>query len=98
MQFEWDPEKDLANQAKHGLSFREASELFSCEVDCLEIYDELHSLEEDRFIAVGRFRRGVIVVAYTERQDEVIRIMSARTATRKERDLFESYWRGKYGR
>ena len=53
MQFEWDPEKDLANQVKHGLSFKDASELFSSEVDCLEICDELHSLEEDRFVAVG---------------------------------------------
>jgi uncharacterized DUF497 family protein len=96
MQFEWDPDKDLANQAKHGLSFQEASELFSSEVDCLEFYDELHSLEEDRFIAVGPIQRGVIVVAYTERQDEVIRIVSVRTATKKERELFEAYWRGKY--
>jgi uncharacterized DUF497 family protein len=95
MQFEWDPEKDLANQAKHGLSFQEASELFSSEVDCLEIYDDLHSLEEDRFIAVGPIQRGVIVVAYTERQDEVIRIVSARKATKGERALFEAYWRGR---
>ena len=94
LQFEWDPDKDLANQAKHGLSFQEASELFSSEVDCLEFYDELHSLEEDRFIAVGPIQRGVIVVAYTERQNEVIRIVSARKATKKERELFEAYWRG----
>ena len=96
MQFEWDPDKDLANDAKHGLSFQEASELFSSKVDCLEIYDELHSLEEDRFIAVGPIRRGVIVVAYTERQDEVIRIVNARKATKKEREFFEAYWRGRY--
>ena len=95
---EWDPAKDRANRAKHGLSFEAASELFSNSVDCLEIYDELHSLEEDRFIAVGPIQRGVIVVAYTERQDEVIRIVSARMATKKERDLFEAYWRGKYER
>ena len=98
MRFEWDPEKDLANQAKHGLPFQEASELFLSEVDCLEIYDELHSLEEDRFIAVGPIQRGVIVVVYTERQDEAIRIVSAREATKKERDLFDAYWRGKYER
>ena len=98
MQFEWDPEKDLANQAKHGLSFQEASELFSSVSDWLEIYDDVHSLEEDRFIAVGPIRLGVIVVIYTERTDDVIRILSARKATAKERDLFEAYWRGKYGR
>ena len=98
MQFEWDPEKDLANQAKHGVSFQDASELFSSASDCLEIYDEVHSVEEDRFIAVGPIRLGVIVVIYTERRDDVIRIVSARKATAKERDLFESYWRGKYGK
>jgi uncharacterized DUF497 family protein len=50
MQFEWDPAKDRSHKTKHGLSFRDASELFSSDVDCLEIYDEAHSVEEDRFI------------------------------------------------
>ena len=61
-------------------------------VDCLEIYDEAHSPEEDRFIVVGPLRHGVIVVVYTERQESVIRILSARMATRKEQDRFEAYW------
>ena len=98
MRFEWDSKKDRANLVKHGLSFRQASVLFSSGVDCLEIYDESHSLEEDRFIAVGSVQKGVIVVVYTERQDEVIRILSARKATEKERVLFDVYWRGKHGR
>ena len=95
--FEWDPAKDRANSVKHGLSLQEASELFSSGVDCLEIYDEAHSLEEDRFIVVGPIRRGLIVVVYTERQEDVIRILSARMATSTERDRFEAYWRGKHG-
>ncbi len=45
MRFEWDPEKDKTNRAKHGLSFEEASELFEPGVDYLEIYDEEHSDE-----------------------------------------------------
>ena len=65
MRFEWDPAKDKDNQAKHGLSFEEAAELFKASADYLEIYDEEHSDEEDRFIAMGPIRRGVIVVAYT---------------------------------
>jgi len=89
---EWDLAKDRANRAKHGLSFEEASELFSSGVDCLEIYDAAHSVEEDRFIAVGPIRRGLIVVVYTERREEVIRILSARMATSTERDRFEAYW------
>ena len=62
----------------------EASELFKSGADYLEIYDEEHSDEEDRFIAIGHISRGLIVVAYTER-DDVLRILSARMATKKER-------------
>jgi uncharacterized DUF497 family protein len=91
MRFEWDPAKDKANQARHGLSFEEATELFKASVDYLEIYDEEHSDEEDRFIAVGPIRRGVIVVAYTERDDDVLRILSARMATKKERQRFAEF-------
>jgi uncharacterized DUF497 family protein len=98
MRFEWDSAKDRVNRTKHGLSFQDASELFSSGVDCLEIYDQAHSVEEDRFIAVGPIRHGVIVVVYTERQEDVIRILSARMATAKERDRFETYMRGKHGR
>ena len=91
MRFEWDPEKDKTNRAKHGLSFDEATELFKAGVDYFEIYDEEHSDEEDRFIAVGPTRRGVIVVAYTERDDDALRILSARMATKKERQRYEKF-------
>lgn len=94
MRFEWDPAKAEANHVKHGISFEEAAELFRSRADYLEIYDEEHSDEEDRFIAVGRIRRGVVVVVYTERDDEVVRIMSARLATKKERQQFEGYKKG----
>ena len=69
----------------------EAAELFKSGVDFLEIYDEEHSDEEDRFIAVGPIKRGVIVVAYTERDDDVLRILSARMATKKEHQRFEEF-------
>lgn len=91
MLFEWDPEKDKANRAKHDVSFAEATELFKSGIDYWEIYDEQHSGEEDRFIAIGPIKRGVIVVAFTERDDEVLRIMSARMATRKERLRFREF-------
>ena len=73
MRFEWDPGKNETNRAKHGLSFEEASELFNSDVDYLEIYDEEHSEQEDRFIAIRPIKRGVIVVAYTERDDDLMR-------------------------
>ena len=97
-QFEWDAAKDRTNRDKHGLSFRDASELFaSCE-DYLEIYDEAHSVDEDRFIAVGPSPLGIIVVIYTEREDDVIRIVSARKATGREEKRFEAFRRGNHGR
>jgi uncharacterized DUF497 family protein len=89
--FEWDPAKDAANRAKHGLSFEEASGLFRSGADYLDIYDEEHSDEEDRFIAIGSIRRGVIVVAHTVREDDAVRIVSARMATSQERRRLEQF-------
>jgi uncharacterized protein len=57
-----------------------------------ESYDEDHSDEENRFVAIGPTRVGVVVVVYTERQDDVIRIVSARKATTKEVELFRKYY------
>lgn len=98
MRFDWDPDKDKINRAKHGLSLADSTELFKSGVDYLEIYDEGHSEHEDRFIAVGPIKRGVIVVAYTEREDEVLRLLSARMATRNERRLFEAYEKDRHER
>jgi uncharacterized DUF497 family protein len=60
----------------------------------LEIYDEGHSDEEDRFIAIGPIRAGIVVVIYTERQEDVIRIVSARKGTKEEVRLFHQYHGG----
>ena len=91
MRFEWDVGKEEINQRRHGISFEEAKELFTGGLDYLEIYDAEHSYEEDRFIAVGLVRRGLIVVVYTERQEDVVRIISARFATPQESRLFQKY-------
>ena len=48
VRFEWDPAKDRANQAKHGISFAEAKELLESDEDYLEIFDEAHSVTEER--------------------------------------------------
>jgi len=95
MLFEWDPNKDRVNRERHGLSFDGVKELFTGDTDYLEIYDEEHSDEEDRFIAIGPIRAGVVVVIYTERQENVIRIVSARKATKKEVWLFRQYYGGR---
>ncbi|MEM9694458.1 MAG: BrnT family toxin [Myxococcota bacterium] len=91
MEFEWDPDKDRENQRKHGLSFEEASTLFTGEDDYLELYDDYHSEDEERFIAIGVIIRGVVVVVWTEPSDRVIRIISARPATQREKRTFQRY-------
>jgi len=88
MRIEWDSAKNSLNRAKHGLSFEEASRLFRSGVDFVAMFDEEHSDKEDRFIAIGPIKRGVIVVAFTEREDGVLRIISARLASGRERRLF----------
>ncbi|MBK6580364.1 MAG: BrnT family toxin [Sandaracinaceae bacterium] len=88
MRFEWDPKKDRQNVTKHGVSFKEAEELFTSDADFLEIYDAEHSHTEERFIAIGPVRRGLVLVVYTERSDDIIRIISARWASSSERTLY----------
>ena len=65
--------------------------LFSSDVDYLEIFDEVHSDEEDRFIAIGPIRRGVVLVVWTEQEEDTTRIISARWATRRERAYYVSF-------
>lgn len=59
VRFEWDPQKERQNVAKHGVTFKEAKALFTSKVDFLEIYDAEHSDAEERFIAIGPIRRGL---------------------------------------
>ena len=89
--FEWDDAKDLNNQRKHGLSFAEARQLFESGSDYLEIFDVEHSEFEDRFIAIGPIDRGLVVVVYTEREEDLIRIIGARLANKREQVLYRSY-------
>ena len=88
MRVEWDPEKDRANRTKHELGFDEVKLLFEGDADYLVVYDEEHSDDEDRFLTIGPIKRGVVVVAHAEPGDDVIRIISARMATRAEEELF----------
>jgi len=91
VEFEWDEAKDLGNRQKHGLSFSEATELFESAVEYLEIFDKDHSDNEDRFIAIGPITRGLVVVVYTEPEEDLVRIISARPATRREQTLHREY-------
>jgi uncharacterized protein len=91
VKFEWDPAKDKVNRKKHSVSFKEAEGLLSSGEDFLEIFDDRHSEDEERFIAIGPVRRGIIVVVWTERTEDTLRIISARLATKREKQLYCEY-------
>jgi uncharacterized DUF497 family protein len=91
LRLEWDSAKNDENFEKHGISFDEASKLLLSTADCMEVFDNAHSDEEDRFVAIGPIARGIIVVVFTERDEETIRIISARAATRRERRRYETW-------
>lgn len=91
MKFEWDRQKAKRNAAKHRVTFEEASTLFHGRAEYIEIFDESHSEDEDRFIAIGPIVKGVIVVVYIEKSWDLIRIISARKATKKEIGLFINF-------
>jgi uncharacterized protein len=91
MRFEWDPDKAVRNARIHGVSFEEATELFEADADVLDIYDVEHSVGEDRFKSIGPIRRGLVLVVWTERTDDVIRIISAWWATDRERRMYEQF-------
>ena len=89
LEFAWDPPKAAENVRKHGVAFEEAGTVFG---DPLASYfpDPDHSLGEERLVAVGRSDRGrVLAVMFTERPPAV-RLISARPATRRERDAYEA--------
>ena len=89
MEFEWDPDKERSNIERHGVDFTEAATVFG---DLLEltISDPDHSVGEFPFLSIGHsVRNRILLVSYTERE-ELIRIISARTASPRERRQYES--------
>ncbi|MBI3618185.1 MAG: BrnT family toxin [Candidatus Omnitrophica bacterium] len=89
LSFVWDEEKDGLNQKKHGVSFEEAKSVFFDE-NGFEFFDPDHSGDEDRFVVLGlSFRLRVLVVCHCCREkDSIIRIISARKATPREREYY----------
>jgi len=86
--FEWDSRKARVNARKHGVSFEEAATVFGDPLS-VTIADPLHSPREDRFVTVGEsVRRRLLVLVHADRGD-TIRIISARRATRRERENYE---------
>lgn len=85
LRFDWDPQKAIANARKHGVSFEEAKEVFYDE-NAVEFYDDEHADWEDRFLLLGMSSRlRLLLICHCYRtSDEVIRIISARKATKNE--------------
>lgn len=88
MQFEWNPAKAAANILKHGVSFDEASTVFG---DTLSVSgrDLEHSVSEARLITIGQSSEARVLIACHTDRANVIRIYSARLATKKEKKIYE---------
>jgi len=95
--YEWDCEKNLINIQKHGISFEEACEVFNDSYS-IEILDEEHStLEETRYICYGNIGDFIIaMVVYTDRSG-IIRIISARPAVQKEKEVYNANLKRAFG-
>ncbi len=90
MSFGWDEEKNQRNHAKHGVWFEEAQTIWADPLS-LEFFDPEHSDDEERYIRVGHSTLSrLLLVVFCERDEGLaVRIISARKATRSERDEYE---------
>ncbi len=89
MKFEWDEDKSEVNRKKHQVRFDEAQTVF-LDPQAIDLYDEDHSEAEDRFIRIGvSGKLKVLLVVYCLRDENHIRIISARKATAEERKVYE---------
>ena len=89
MQFEWDEEMAALNLKKHGVRFETAARVF-CDENRIELFDSIHSDEEERYNTIGMVDN-ILFVVYTERKNRV-RLISARPANRKERRLYYDHY------
>lgn len=91
IKFEWDPAKAEANTKKHGVSFEEAQSVFYDEF-AVQFFDDDHSGDEERFLLLGMSTGArLLLVCHCERDaGNIIRIISARKATKREGTFYES--------
>lgn len=84
--FEWDKTKAMRNQAKHGVGFELAKQVFN-DAFAIEFLDDRRDYGEERRILIGKAKDVILFVVYTERH-EVIRIISARRAAKHEQEAY----------
>lgn len=90
MKFEWDRQKSIANLKKHKISFDEAATAFRDPF--AKIFDDVwHAEHEHREILIGYSQKHhLLLISFTEREEDVVRIISARKATSRERTDYEN--------
>jgi uncharacterized DUF497 family protein len=84
--FEWNKSKAKDNLAKHGVSFELAKRVFD-DPFAVEVLDDGQDYDEERFVIIGMVEGRILYVVYAERKD-VIRLISARSATRHEQESY----------
>jgi uncharacterized protein len=89
MQFEWDEAKNIENIRNHRIDFADLPTMFNQPM-LIEL-DQRLNYGEDRWFGIGFLGSGVAVVIWTERQENIIRIISARRANRYERQRLQEY-------
>ena len=93
VRFEWDDTKNEANIRKHGVSFEEAREVFDDPLH-IALLDQRFDYFQERWVTIGATSRRRIVVAanlyFDDEDEEIVRIISAREATTKERRQYEA--------
>jgi uncharacterized DUF497 family protein len=92
--FTWTAEKNLLNKEKHGFFLSDIVDIFE-DPYLIEFYDAVHSsLDEDRYISIGRFHDTVILfVVTTDKADGNTQIITAREATPKEQEVYYEHYR-----
>ncbi len=95
MNFEWDEQKRRQNIKKHGLDFLDAPKIF--EYPMLVALDEREDYGEDRYIGIGLLEGRVVVVVFTERSENNIRMISLMKALSDERTRYEQLLRDELG-
>jgi len=97
MEFEWDENKNSENIRKHGFDFTDAWQVF--ENPLLVKLDDRADYGEDRWMGVGMMSNGIVIVlVFTERGRETIRIISMRKATKNERTRYEKAIKDRLGK
>lgn len=95
MKFEWDDRKNQSNLIKHGFDFADAFLIFNSPM--LVEFDDRQDYDEERWIGIGLLVGRVVVVVYTEPDEETVRIISLRKALTHERRRYEQYLQNRLG-